>query len=378
MKAMILAAGKGTRVRPITYTLPKPMIPIINRPVMELIVEHLGKHGFRDIVVNLSHLPHMIENYFKDGSRFGVAMAYSWEGYFEGDEWVGAALGSAGGMRYIQQRTGFFDSTFVVLCGDAVTDVDLTRALEFHHSNDAIATVVTKNVAPEDVVHYGVVVTDEKGRILSFQEKPQPEEAKSTRINTGIYLFEPEIFDFIPDAGEYDIGSELFPKLVQAQAPFYAVELPMQWVDIGKTPDLWAATRMALQGKIHGFRMPGRELAPDIWSGTNVRIDEGARIQGPVYIGGSTVIEAGAEIRGPALIQDGCLIESGAVIDSAVIWSHTRVGSQAFIQDKIIFGPHCIDREGNVVDLHEGDFNWLISDARRPQEQRKPWVWHEQ
>jgi mannose-1-phosphate guanylyltransferase len=179
MKAMILAAGKGTRVRPITQDIPKPMIPIINTPVMELIVKHLHSHGFEDFVVNLSHLAENIENYFGDGSRLGVNMAYSWEGEFIGDTWHGSALGSAGGMQLIQQRSGFFDATFAVLCGDAVIDVDFTEALKFHREKGAIATIVMKEVPLEDVSSYGVVVTDVEGKIASFQEKPSPAEAKS-------------------------------------------------------------------------------------------------------------------------------------------------------------------------------------------------------
>ncbi len=365
MKAMILAAGKGTRVRPVTHEIPKPMIPIINQPVLELIISHLKSQGFTDFVVNLSHLASQIEDYFRDGSRLGVKMAYSWEGYFEGDQWVGEALGSAGGMRLIQQKSGFFDSTFAVLCGDAVIDADFNAALEFHREKGSIATIIMKQVPKDQVSSYGVVVTDDEGKVLSFQEKPSPEEAKSDVINTGIYLFEPEIFDYIPDTGEYDIGSQLFPDLVAKSAPFYGVTLPFQWVDIGTTPDLWVATEMALSNRINGFNMPGEEYAPGIFTGTNVVIEDGADIQGPVYIGGSTIIKSGAVIRGPALIHSGCLIESGAEIQESIIWHHTRVSGDASLHQKIVFGPHCIDPEGNVLDLSEGDFDWLIGDVRR-------------
>ncbi len=364
MKAMILAAGKGTRVQPITHDIPKPMIPIINTPVMELIIKHLNAHGFEDFVVNLSHLADKIEDYFGDGSRLGVNMAYSWEGQFEGDKWQGSALGSAGGMQLIQQRSGFFDSTFAVLCGDAVIDVNFTEALKFHREKGAIATIVMKEVPLEDVSSYGVVVTDTNGRIKSFQEKPKPEEAKSNVINTGIYIFEPEVFDFIPKKGEFDIGGDLFPKLVATGAPFYGITLPFQWVDIGKTPDFWVATQMALKGEIHGFRMPGKQIKPGIFVGSNVVIEDGANISGPVYIGGSTVIRAGAEIIGPALIQSGCEIEGGAIIDKSIVWHHTRVDSLANIEQKIVFGPHCIDAKGHSVDLKEAGFDWLISDRR--------------
>ncbi|RMH59169.1 MAG: NDP-sugar synthase [Zetaproteobacteria bacterium] len=365
MKAMILAAGKGTRVRPITYEIPKPMIPIINQPVMELIIKHMRGHGFTDFVVNVSHLAWQIEDYFRDGAGLGVNIAFSWEGHFEDDRWVGNALGSAGGMRHIQDRTGFFDSTFAVLCGDAIIDVDFSAALRFHRERGAIATIVMKRVPRESVSSYGVVVTDDEGRVRSFQEKPAPEEARSEMINTGIYLFEPEIFDFIPPAQVYDIGSQLFPALVEAGAPFYGVSLPFQWIDIGRTPDFLAATRMALQGEIHGFSMPGRELYPGVWAGTNVRIDDSVKLIGPVYIGASTVLERDVVVRGPSLIHSGCEIGAGAEIDESIIWHHTRVAGLASIRRRIIFGPHCIDFQGESVDLVEGGFDWLIGDARR-------------
>ena len=220
MKAMILAAGKGTRVQPITYTIPKPLIPILQKPVMEFLLELLRQHGFNQIMVNVSHLANEIENYFRDGQKFGVDIAYSFEGQIVDGALVGKALGSAGGMRRIQDFNPFFDDTFVVMCGDALIDLNLSAAVRWHREKGAIATVVMKSVPLEEVPSYGVVVTDESGRIKAFQEKPSVEEALSTDINTGIYIFEPEIFNYIPSNQEYDIGSELFPKLVEIGAPF--------------------------------------------------------------------------------------------------------------------------------------------------------------
>ena len=198
MKAMILAAGKGTRVRPITHTTPKPMIPILQKPVMEFLLELLREHGFDQIMVNVSHLAEEIENYFRDGQRFGVEIAYSFEGRIEDGELIGDALGSAGGLKKIQDFQEFFDDTFVVICGDALIDLDLTEAVRRHKQKGALASLITKRVPKEQVSSYGVVVTDDAGRVLSFQEKPAVDEAASDTINTGIYIFEPEVFDFIP------------------------------------------------------------------------------------------------------------------------------------------------------------------------------------
>jgi mannose-1-phosphate guanylyltransferase len=184
MKAMILAAGKGTRVRPITYTIPKPLIPILQKPVMEFLLELLRQHGFDQVVVNVSHLANEIEGYFRDGQRFGVQIAYSFEGRIVDGQLVGEAVGSAGGMRRVQDFYPFFDDTFVVLCGDALIDLDLSAAVKWHKEKGSIATIVMKSVPKEQVSSYGVVVTDETGRIKAFQEKPSVEEALSTDINT--------------------------------------------------------------------------------------------------------------------------------------------------------------------------------------------------
>ena len=198
MKAMILAAGKGTRVRPLTNVLPKPMIPLIRKPIMEAIIDHLRRHKFEEIFINTSYLSSTIEDYFRDGDRFGVQIAYSYEGTLENGVFKDKPLGSAGGMRNIQDRCGFFDDVFAVLCGDALIDVDLSEVVRFHREQGAIATIVMKEVARNEVSKYGVVVTDESGRVLRFQEKPKIEEAASSTINTGIYLFDPRVFDYIP------------------------------------------------------------------------------------------------------------------------------------------------------------------------------------
>ncbi|MEM8676005.1 MAG: NDP-sugar synthase [Cyanobacteria bacterium P01_G01_bin.67] len=365
MKAMILAAGKGTRVRPITYTIPKPLIPILQKPVMEFLLELLRQHGFDQIMVNVSHLAHEIEGYFRDGQRFGVDIGYSFEGSIVDGELVGAAVGSAGGLRKIQDFNAFFDDTFVVLCGDALIDLDLTAAVKQHRANGAIATVITKKVPKEDVPSYGVVVTDEAGRIESFQEKPTVAEALSTDINTGIYIFEPEIFDYIPPNQEYDIGGELFPKLVEKQAPFYAVSMDFEWVDIGKVPDYWHAVRGVLTREIKNVNIPGTEVAPGIYTGLNVAVNwDKVDITGPVYIGGMTKIEDGAKIIGPAMIGPNCYICSGATVDNSVIFEYSKLGEGIRLVDKLVFGRYCVDKTGAAIDLQAAALDWLITDAR--------------
>ncbi|MBW4486700.1 MAG: NDP-sugar synthase [Trichocoleus desertorum ATA4-8-CV12] len=366
MKAMILAAGKGTRVRPITYTIPKPMIPILQKPVMEFLLELLRQHGFDQIMVNVSHLAHEIENYFRDGQKFGVQIAYSFEGRIVDGELVGEALGSAGGMRRIQDFSPFFDGTFVVMCGDALIDLDLSEAVKWHREKGSIATVIMKSVPREEVSSYGVVVTDETGRIQAFQEKPSVEEALSTSINTGIYIFEPEVLDYIPSGCEFDIGGDLFPKLVEMAAPFYGVTMDFEWVDIGKVPDYWRAVRGVLQGEIKNVQIPGHEVAPGIYTGLNVAVNwDKVDIQGPVYIGGMTRIEDGAKIVGPTYIGPNCRICGGATVDNSVIFEYSRLGPGVRLVDKLVFGRYCVDKTGATIDVQAAALDWLITDARQ-------------
>jgi len=367
MKAMILAAGKGTRVRPITYTIPKPMIPILQKPVMEFLLELLRQHGFDQIMVNVSHLAHEIEGYFRDGQRFGVQIAYSFEGYIDQNgELQGKAIGSAGGMRRIQDFSPFFDDTFVVLCGDALIDLDLTAAVKWHKEKGSIATIITKTVPLEEVSSYGVVVTDEDGKIKAFQEKPRVEDALSTNINTGIYIFEPEVLDYIPSETEFDIGGQLFPKLVEIGAPFYAIPMDFEWVDIGKVPDYWHAIRAVLSGEVKNVQIPGREIAPGVYAGLNVAINlDKVNIQGPVYIGGMTHIEDGATIIGPTMIGPNCWICSGAIVKDSVIFDYSRLGSGVRLENKLVYGRYCVDKSGATIDLQAASLDWLITDRRQ-------------
>ena len=366
MKAMILAAGKGTRVRPITYTIPKPLIPILQKPVMEFLLELLRQHGFDQVMVNVSHLAREIENYFRDGQRFGVHIGYSFEGRIDEGKLVGEAIGSAGGLRRIQDFNPFFDDTFIVLCGDALIDLDLTAAVKWHKQKGAIATIVTKSVPKEAVPSYGVIVSDDDGRIKAFQEKPSVEEALSTEINTGIYIFEPEIIDYIPSGQKYDIGGDLFPQLVEMGAPFYAVPMDFEWVDIGKVPDYWHAIRGVLQREIKNVPIPGQEVAPGIYTGVNVAVNwDKVDVTGPVYIGGMTRIEDGAKIIGPTMIGPNCWICEGATVDNSVIFEYSRLGPGVRLVDKLVFGRYCVDKTGAAIDVQAAALDWLITDARQ-------------
>jgi mannose-1-phosphate guanylyltransferase len=351
MKAMILAAGKGTRVRPLTYDLPKPMIPILGKPVMAYLVEHLAQHGVTDIMVNVSYLHEKIEEYFGEGHQFGVQIGYSFEGYTnDAGEVVPQPLGSAGGMKKIQEFGGFFDDTTIVLCGDALIDLDLEAALREHRSKGALASVITLEVPWDKVSSYGVVVSDDDGRIRAFQEKPAQADALSNCVSTGIYIFEPEVLDLIPSDRPFDIGSELFPLLVEKGLPFYAQKRQYNWIDIGSVKDYWEVLQSVLMGEVAQLQVPGTQIADGVWAGLNTSIDwsGGTRIEGPVYIGSGCRIEAGATIIGPTWIGHGSHVCSGAEVVRSVLFEYTRVLPDVLLDEMIVFKDYSVDRAGQM------------------------------
>lgn len=371
MKAMILAAGKGTRVRPLTNEMPKPMIPIIGTPVMEYLIEELERHGFNEIMINVSHLPEKIESYFGNGERLGVEIGYSFEGHIEDGEIQSEALGSAGGLKRIQDFGGFFDDTFLVVCGDALIDLDLTKAVREHWKSGAVASICTHTVAPEDVVDYGVVVSDADGQITSFQEKPTAEEALSNKVNTGIYIFEPEVLDLIPSGKNYDIGGDLFPQIVAKGLRFQSIDIPFNWIDIGRISDYWEANQKIMQGDLRTIPMPGTQVQPGVWVGLNTSIDwDACDIQGPVYVGSGTRIEAGAKIVGPTWIGHGCHIRSGASISRSIIFEYTRIGSASIVNDSVAFGRFFVDKDGRSFESEDMHLDW-VTDSRIPTDKLK-------
>ena len=353
-KGMILAAGQGTRVRPLTRDVPKPMVPILGKPVMEYLIEHLARHGITEIMVNVAWHHHKIEEYFGDGSRWGVEIGYSYEGVRDHGDVLPRPMGSAGGMRRIQDFSGFFDETTLVLCGDALIDLDITAAIAEHKAKNAIASVVAMEVPLADVQSYGIVVTAPDGLIQSFQEKPKPSEAKSTLASTGIYIFEPAVLGLVPADTVYDIGSQLFPDLVANGLPFYAQNCQFNWIDIGRVSDYWAVLQRVLRGEVAEMKMPGREIKPGIWVGLNTSIPwHQVQIEGPVYIGSSVRIEPGATITGPAWIGHGSHIRTGAKVVRSILFEYTRIAADMRFSEMIVSPDYCVDRHGET--LYRGD-----------------------
>ncbi|HEU5437004.1 MAG TPA: NDP-sugar synthase [Telluria sp.] len=368
MKAMILAAGKGTRVRPLTYDLPKPMIPLLGKPVMAYLIEHLAKYGVTEIMVNVSHLHEKIEEYFGEGDQFGVQIGYSFEGYTNDEgQVVPMPIGSAGGMKKIQEFGGFFDQTTIVLCGDALIDLDLQAALFEHKRKGALASVVTREVPWDKVSSYGVVVADADGRITEFQEKPEQADARSNFISTGIYIFEPQVIDLIPPGVPFDIGADLFPLLAERGMPFYAQRRPFNWLDIGSVSDYWEVLQNVLMGEVAHMDVPGKRIEEGLWVGLNTSIDwNGTTIEGPVYIGSGCKIEAGVHIVGPTWIGHGSHICEGAEVVRSVLFEYTRVLADVSLHEMIVFKEYSVDRQGEMK--HASDYSseeWINARDRR-------------
>lgn len=339
MKAMIMAAGVGSRLMPLTIDIPKPMIPMANQPLMKNIVNLLAEHGFNQLIANLHYHAPVIAGYFGNGSRAGVSMLYSRE-----DE----LLGTAGGVKNCEW---FLDDTFVVVSGDALTDVDLTALVKTHREKGALATIAVKEV--EEVEHFGVVISDENGKIKRFQEKPRPEEALSHEANTGIYVFEPEVFKYIPTRQFYDFGKQVFPHLVKAAAPFYAVPIEDYWCDVGNIDTYRQAHCDILQGrvkvKVRGMRRdyPGARVL----LGENTRIEEGVQFHGDVVVGADCHIKTGAVLEN-CVIWDQALIKEQAALRNCVLGSKSEVGYKSRVNSGAVIASHCVI--GNNVEIPAG------------------------
>lgn len=325
MRAMVLAAGLGTRLRPVTYAVPKPMAPVLNRPVMEHSMRLLVRHGFDKAIANVHWFPETIEAHFGDGAELGLALGYSHEEQL---------LGTAGGVR---NAADFLGDSFLVVAGDALTDIDFTAMREFHESHNGLATMATKRVAETD--QYGVVIAGEDGRVQGFQEKPDPAEALSDLANTCIYMFRAEIFDYFPAPGTSkaagegdppgfaDWAMDVFPALLEADIPFYSHEIEAYWNDIGNIEELRQTNLDALRGEVEVD--PG---APEVAEGVRSASPlDGVEVEGPALIGAGVESGKGVRIQGPAIVGDGCRIGDGAWIRDSILLAGTELTPEAML-----------------------------------------------
>ncbi|MDN4074755.1 sugar phosphate nucleotidyltransferase [Fictibacillus terranigra] len=314
MKGVIMAGGKGTRLRPLTCNLPKPMVPLLHKPVMEYSIELLKKYGITDIAVTLHYMPEAIKNYFGDGSDFGVNLHY-----FEET----TPLGTAGSIKNAED---FLDERFIVISGDALTDFDLSQGIRYHEEKDSLVTIFMKQV--ESPLEYGVIMTNQDGEIIRFLEKPSWNEVFSDTVNTGIYVLEPEIFQYMEKDVQTDFSKDLFPLLMKEERPLYGYPADGYWSDIGSLHQYRQSHRDMLDGTVN-LPFSGHEIDQGIWVGDNVVIEDGAKLERPVHIADGTVIRAGADIKSYSVIGRNNVISSKASIKKSILWHDVYVGSES-------------------------------------------------
>ncbi|TEB16114.1 D-glycero-alpha-D-manno-heptose 1-phosphate guanylyltransferase [Pelotomaculum sp. FP] len=321
MKAIIMAGGEGSRLRPLTCGRPKPMVPVLNRPIMSHIVALLKEHGFTNIGVTLQYQPEVIKDYFGNGAEYGVNLRYFIEE---------SPLGTAGSVK---NAGGFLDQTFLVISGDALADLELSKALEFHRKQGAMATLVLTRV--ECPLEYGVVITSDNGRITQFLEKPGWGEVFSDTVNTGIYVLEPEVLDYFAPGEKFDFSKDLFPLLLREKKPLFGLVLPGYWCDVGNLQQYQEAQYDALAGKAR-IKIPGTEVMPQVWVEEGVSIDPSAKIRGPALIGADCQLGAATRIEPFSILGQGCLVRERASIKRSVLWNNVYVGPGAALRGAVL------------------------------------------
>lgn len=335
MKAMILAAGVGSRLDPLTRNVPKPMVPVINQPVMSHIIALLARHGFTDICCNTHYLAEQIEAYFAQNPPAGVTMQFNREAEL---------LGTAGGVKRVAEERGFFDNEpFLVIGGDDLTAVDLTAMLEFHKSSGALATIALTQVS--DPSQFGVVLLEDMndphgGAIKRFVEKPPRGTAPSNLVNTGIYLFQPEILDAIPTGQFYDFGKQVFPEILEAGKTFVGYKTEDYWRDVGNLREYRECHEDFFKGDLKVDLMPEADES-GCWIGEGCQIHPTATIEGPCIIGPRCIIGPGATIRENSVLDDDCVIGAGSTVAHSILWSRSRVEPGTHLEGCIVgFDAH--------------------------------------
>lgn len=334
MKAVIIAGGLGTRLRPLTYNTPKPIVPMANRPFVLHQIELLRKHGIKEIILNLHYLLDNIRKILEDGKKLGVKIHYSIEE---------VPLGTAGAVKNAE---GFFDEEpIVVFNGDIVTDINISQVVKSHYQNKARATLTLTRV--EDPTAYGLIITDKKGMVTHFVEKPSWEQVanysvmgSADTINAGIYVLDPKIFKGVPPRVEYSFERQLFPSLLEQGDPIYGYVSDRYWIDIGN-PSQYRQAHEAIMRDQVSFKIPGKQAGGKIWIGDDTRIAKTAKLLGPVIIGKKAIISSQVQLKDYTVLGDETRVGPGTVIEHSIIWSGTKIGSHASLKGCII-GFNCL------------------------------------
>jgi mannose-1-phosphate guanylyltransferase/phosphomannomutase len=329
VKAVVMAGGQGTRLRPLTSNQPKPMVPIVNKPCVQHTFELLHRHDIDQVVVTLAFLPEHIRSYFGDGSAFGMQIEYSIEE---------VPAGTAGSVRLAGE---LLDDTFLVISGDALTDFDLGAIMAFHKQRDALVTIALKSVA--NPLEYGVVIVDDDGRTQRFLEKPGWGQVFSDTVNTGIYVLEPEVLDRIPSSQAYDFSRDLFPKLLEDNERLYGLACDGYWQDIGSLEQYLQANRDALDRKVQ-LTPPGMRLRGNIWVAEDAKVEALDEIEGPAVIGADVHVDSGAQVLAHTILGDHTVLRRGCQVVGSVLGDNVYIASGAVVAGAIL---------GNGVEVRE-------------------------
>jgi len=336
MRVVVLAGGEGTRLRPLTTARPKPMVPVANKPMMEHVLELLSAHRFNELLVTLQYLPDVIRNYFGDGSDFGSKITYSIEE---------KPLGTAGGVKRLEQ---LLEGTFLVISGDVLTDINLSEVVKFHKKKGAIATITLTRVP--NPLEYGIVITNEEGRIENFLEKPSWGEVFSDTINAGIYVLEPEVLKHVKPGQEFDFSKQLFPLLLKQGEALYGYTSAGYWCDIGNIQQYLQTHRDVLSKKVK-LKILGKEIEDSLWVGDGALLEDDVSVKAPAIIGRTSHIHGGVKIKEFSVIGDDVLIDKDASVKRSIIWNNAFVGPSSDLVGCII-GERC-NLRANVTVLED-------------------------
>ena len=351
MKAVVMAGGEGSRLRPLTVTRPKPMVPIVGRPVMEHILNLLKTHGITDVVVTVQYMASAIEDYFGDGTQFGMNIAYSREE---------VPLGTAGSVKNAEE---LLDEPFLVISGDALTDFNLTEIINYHTQRKAMATITLAHVP--NPLEFGVIITDDNGHIRQFLEKPSWGEVFSDTINTGIYVLDPKIFGYFERDKPFDFSQELFPMMLKKGDPIYGFTSEGYWCDVGNLAEYMRANADVLQGKVN-VELPGTDLGGGVWAEDGVEIAPDAQLFGPIFLGHDCKVKNGVVIHGPSAVGHYTIVDDRAQVDRSVVWNNSYIGertelrgalvgtstsikARAVMFEGAVIGDHSVVDEGAII-----------------------------
>ncbi|HTE74454.1 MAG TPA: mannose-1-phosphate guanyltransferase [Actinomycetes bacterium] len=352
MKAVVMAGGEGTRLRPMTASMPKPLLPIVNKPIMEHVLRLLARHGFSETVVTVQFLASLVRNYFGDGEEFGMRLRYATEE---------TPLGTAGSVKNAEHLLR--DDTFVVISGDALTDFDLTDLVKFHHDKGALVTVCLTRVP--DPLEFGITIVDDDHRVQRFLEKPTWGQVFSDTVNTGIYVMEPEVFDHVPVGEVVDWSGDVFPRLVEMGEPIYGYVAEGYWEDVGTHDSYVRAQADVLSGKVE-VELDAFEVSPGVWVAEGADVHPEAVLKGPLYVGDYAKVEAGVELREYTVLGSNVVAKSGAFLHRAVVHDNVFIGPQtnlracvvgkntdimrgARLEEGVVVGDECVVGEEAIV-----------------------------